>query len=180
MRSTLIISAFAVLAVAAPRPQDIEFDQVDAAPDPTIYTPPTNVTVDDVEIQPASVASAIASAAVTDVASTTDPTQKRDLLELTDLIGKRDADCAVQPAGTGPAVNKYVLLKSIQEQALMSNSPDTSDAFLAYQPFIDAANNAQTPQGYSLAFQNKQASSQTTSYLGYTTLSSYDPIACQE
>jgi hypothetical protein len=106
MRSTLIVSAFAALAIAAPRPQDIEWDQVDASPDPEIYTPPTNVTVDTVAIQPASAASAIASAAVTDVASTTDLSQKRDILKVADLLGKRDADCAVQPAGSGPAVNK--------------------------------------------------------------------------
>jgi hypothetical protein len=58
------------------------------------------------------------------------------------------------------------------------NSPDTAAAFLAYQPFHDAANDAAVPQGYSLSFSNLEASSQTTSYLGYKTLSSYDTIAC--
>lgn len=66
MRSTTIVSAFAALALAAPRPQDIEWDQVDAAADPEIFTPPTDVTVDTVAIQPAAAASAVASAAVTD------------------------------------------------------------------------------------------------------------------
>ena len=109
MRSTLIASAFAALALAAPRPQDIEFDLVDAAPAAEIYTPPTNVTVDTVSIQPASAASALASAAVSNVASTEDPTQKRDILEISDALSlktKRDADCAAQPAGSGSAVNK--------------------------------------------------------------------------
>ena len=58
------------------------------------------------------------------------------------------------------------------------NSPDTPAAFLAYQSFHDTANNAAVPQGYSLSFSNLEASSQTTSYLGYKTLSSYDTIAC--
>ncbi len=61
---------------------------------------------------------------------------------------------------------------------LTINSPDTATAFQAYQPFLDAANNALIPQGYSLAFLNLQGSSQTTSYLGYKTLSSYDTVAC--
>jgi hypothetical protein len=34
--------------------------------------------------------------------------------------------------------------------------------------------------GYSLAFKNLNASSQTTSYLGYKTLNSYDTISCAE
>jgi hypothetical protein len=60
------------------------------------------------------------------------------------------------------------------------SSPDTPEAFLTYQPFLDASSNTPTPQGYTLAFQGKQASSQTTSYLGYKTLDKYDPILCQE
>jgi len=59
-------------------------------------------------------------------------------------------------------------------------SPDTPDAFQAYQPFLDASNNAQVPQGYTQAFQGLFASSQTTSYLGFTTLDTYDPVLCQE
>lgn len=106
MRSTLIVSAFAALALAAPRPQDIDFDEVDATPDPTIYTPPTNVTVDVVEIQPASAALAVASAAVTDVASTTDPTEKRDIMEVADMLKPRTTDCGALPDGSGSAVNK--------------------------------------------------------------------------
>jgi hypothetical protein len=86
MRSTLIASAF-----AAPRPQDIEFDLVDAAPHAEIYTPPTNVTVDTVSIQPASAASALASAAVSNIASTVDPTQKRDILEVADAVSQDEA-----------------------------------------------------------------------------------------
>jgi hypothetical protein len=106
MRPTFVVSAFAALALAAPRPQDIVFDEVDATPDPTIYTPPTNVTVDTVAIQPASAASAIASAAVTDVASTSDPTEKRDVMGVAGQLKPRTADCGALPDGSGPAVNK--------------------------------------------------------------------------
>jgi hypothetical protein len=105
MRSTLIVSAFAALALAAPRPQDIDFTGVDSTPDPDVYSAPTNVTSEEVAIQPASAALAIASAAVTDVATTSDPVQeKRDL---TDGLSARGGDCAALPAGSGPAVNKY-------------------------------------------------------------------------
>ncbi|KAN0108500.1 hypothetical protein V8E51_008242 [Hyaloscypha variabilis] len=162
MRSTLIVSAFAALALAAPRPQDIDFTGVDSTPDPEVYSAPTNVTSEEVAIQPASAALAIASAAVTDVATTSDPVQeKRDL---TDGLSARGGDCAALPAGSGPAVN----------------NPDTPDAFTSYQPFLDVSNNAPVPQGYTQAFQGLFGSSQTTSYLGFTTLGSYDTVACQE
>jgi hypothetical protein len=98
MRSTLIVSAFAALAFAAPRPQDIEFDQVDAAPDPVIFTPPVDGTSSSVAIQPSSAIAAVADASVTDTAT---PNDKRDFLG---FLGKRDGNCAVQPQGTGPAV----------------------------------------------------------------------------
>lgn len=62
-------------------------------------------------------------------------------------------------------------------------SPDDSpESFLAYQPFkddaINAATQANVPQGYTLAFSNLEASSQTVSYLGLRTQNKYDPIAC--
>jgi hypothetical protein len=105
MRSTLIISAFAALALAAPRPQDIEFDQVDAAPDAEIVTPPTDVTSDTPVTQPVSQAVSIGSTSVTD----TTTTQKRDFLEVANSLSKRgDGDCSAEPAGTGPQVSSYV------------------------------------------------------------------------
>ncbi len=65
----------------------------------------------------------------------------------------------------------------------MYGSPDDSaESFLSYQPFKDnaiaAAGPANVPQGYSLAFSNLQASSQTVSYLGFKTINKYDPVAC--
>lgn len=103
MRSTLIVSAFAALALAAPRPQDIEFDQVDAAPDPVIVTPPVDGTSSSVALQPSSAIAAAASAVVTDTATTTD-TATNDKRDFLGFLSKRDSNCAVQPAGTGPAV----------------------------------------------------------------------------
>ena len=107
MRSAFIISAFAALALAAPRPQDIEFDQVDAAPNPIVVAAPVDVAEQTVSIQPLAAITTFADASVTDVASTTD--QKRDFLGVARSLSKRgDGDCSAQPAGTGPAVSTYV------------------------------------------------------------------------
>lgn len=100
MRSALIISAFAALALAAPRPQDIEFDLVDSAPDPVVVTPPVEGSSATVSIQPSAAVSKLADAAVTDTATTND---KRDMMA---ALGKRgDGDCSVQPKGAGPTVS---------------------------------------------------------------------------
>lgn len=96
MRSAIIISALTALAVAAPRPQDIQFDLVDAAPDPEIVTPPTDVASETVAIVPVAAAITVADASVTDAAQAK---KKRSGLE------KRDGDCKAQPAGTGPQVS---------------------------------------------------------------------------
>ena len=77
MRSALVISTLAGLALAAPRPQLIDLAGVEAAPDPTFYTPPYDVPSD-----------------VTD--DTSDSTKRSA------EVFKRDGDCAAQPAGSGP------------------------------------------------------------------------------
>ncbi|KAF8853106.1 hypothetical protein BDZ45DRAFT_629581 [Acephala macrosclerotiorum] len=157
MRSAFVVSAFAALALAAPHPQAIEFDLVDAAPDPVVSAAPFIGSAETVTLQPPAAVSTIADSSVTDTPTAND---KRDFLE---VLGKRDGDCSAQPAGTGPAV---------------TTPDDSPSSFYAYQPFIDAANNAETPQGYTESFSNLQGSSQTVSYLGYKTLSSYDTITC--
>jgi hypothetical protein len=107
MRSAFIVSAFAALALAAPRPQDIEFDQVDAAADPIVVAVSAEVVEQTVSIQPLAAVTALAAASVTDVASTTE--QKRDFLGVARSLSKRgDGDCSAQPAGTGPTVSTYV------------------------------------------------------------------------
>jgi hypothetical protein len=112
MRSIFIISACAALILAAPRPQEIDFDQVDAAPDVNIVTPPVGVTSESVAIVPAGEAVIVGSQAVTDTTTT-----KRDIgideIKRNALgerewpgITKRDGDCTAEPAGTGPRVSK--------------------------------------------------------------------------
>ncbi len=103
MHPALIISALAALALAAPTPQDIEFDQVDAAPDPIVYTPPSDGGIESVSVLPDTAVIAIADKAVTSEPTT----EKRGLL------GKRDGDCSATPAGTGPAVTTYASSGSI-------------------------------------------------------------------
>ncbi|PBP19023.1 hypothetical protein BUE80_DR010095 [Diplocarpon rosae] len=158
MRATLIILAFAALALAAPRPQAIDIDAVDALPNPKVDTAPSNVTAETVPIVPVASAVKIADASVTDVAQTKG---KRENLN------KRDGNCAVQPAGTGPRI---------------STPDDSADSFLKWQPFKDnaaaAALPTNVPQGYSPAFSNLEGSTQTVSYLGFETIDKYDPVTC--
>jgi len=102
MRYTLIVSAFAALALAAPRPQDIDFEQVDAAPEADPVSPPIDVSVDVVAVQPVAAATALAAASVTEVATA----EKRDFLEVAGLLEKRNAECAAETPGTGPQVSR--------------------------------------------------------------------------
>ncbi|XP_014554341.1 hypothetical protein COCVIDRAFT_50074, partial [Bipolaris victoriae FI3] len=74
---------------------------------------------------------------------------------------KRDWDCSDQALGSGPVP-----------------SSDSPEAFLAFSELSDAASSAKTPEGYVNVFQNKKASSQTSSYMGYFSLSTYDTEAC--
>lgn len=69
--------------------------------------------------------------------------------------------CARLPLGSGPVPN-----------------PDTAYAFLNYDVFSSAANDADEPTGYSNTFTNLQASSSAYGYLGFTTLSTYDTGLC--
>ncbi|TGO88647.1 hypothetical protein BPOR_0149g00010 [Botrytis porri] len=76
-------------------------------------------------------------------------------------LAKRD--CEQQPAGYGP-----------------NSKPDTADAFLADPQYNKIASKAPTPQGYTLTFSGLKGSTQTTSYLGYKTLKSYDTVECAQ
>jgi hypothetical protein len=93
MRSALLISALAALALAAPRPQDIEFDLVDEASTPEPTTAPDDGQADVVDIQPTNIADSIGAAAPTSMS-------RRNV----DDFVKRDGNCSPLPAGTGPAV----------------------------------------------------------------------------
>ncbi|KAI4122903.1 MAG: hypothetical protein LQ338_005555 [Usnochroma carphineum] len=74
---------------------------------------------------------------------------------------RRDGTCATQPPGSGPV-----------------SSPDTPDAFLSNPDFAALANNATTPDGYSMVMQNNGGSLSALNYMGLKTLKSYDTLGC--
>ncbi len=96
---------------------------------------------------------ALAAASQVSAAVKTDPLQQK--------VKRTGGNCAVQPAGAGPVP-----------------SPDTPAAFEAYEPFAAAASSAPTPPGYNLAFTNLNASNNANAYMGFTTLQTYDTVAC--
>lgn len=57
-------------------------------------------------------------------------------------------------------------------------TPDTVDAFEAYEEWSDDAQKAKTPDGYAQTFKDFKASVSANSYLGLVTLHSYDPLGC--
>jgi hypothetical protein len=61
---------------------------------------------------------------------------------------------------------------------LIIRSPDTPDAFEKYPYFKAATFSAPSPPGYAPAFVNLNASTSTSAYMGYTTLSKYDTKQC--
>ncbi|KAI4147086.1 MAG: hypothetical protein L6R39_003244 [Caloplaca ligustica] len=88
---------------------------------------------------------------------TTDkPLKKRDA-----TLTKRDGNCAPQPAGSGPVP-----------------TPDTADAFTSSSVLQTIAQNAPTPDGYSLVFQNKDGSLSASKYMGLHTLTAFDTLQC--
>ena len=86
MRFITWASYFAAAVIAAPSPQLIDVDGVDAAPDPEFVAAPVDVASDTAP--PA--ATEVMTPATTDVS-------KRSL-----TLKPRDGNCAVQPAGSGP------------------------------------------------------------------------------
>ncbi|KAL8937392.1 MAG: hypothetical protein Q9216_004445 [Gyalolechia sp. 2 TL-2023] len=76
-------------------------------------------------------------------------------------LQRRDGTCAPQPAGSGPV-----------------SSPDTPEAFLSNPVYPAMANNAPTPDGYTMVMQNGDASLSASNYMGLRTLKSYDTLGC--
>ncbi|KAG4033904.1 hypothetical protein MFRU_004g04000 [Monilinia fructicola] len=152
MRSTIIVSALAALAVANPVPQAIDLAAVDALPEASVSGAPDNVAYQSVDVKPSAAATSAGAAKVTDTAVPSGSPAKRNIVK---------RSCEVQPAGAGP-----------------TSTPDTAEAFLADPQYNAIASSASTPAGYKLAFSQLQGSSQTTSYLGYKTLESYDTEGC--
>lgn len=109
MRSSILLALLPGLALAAPYPQDIDLDAVDAAPDPVIVTPAIDVVAQTATAAPIAQQTESAAAAIaSDPATGSTSPSKRDLLEV------RDGTCGKQPQGAGPVI-----------------SPDTVDAFMA-------------------------------------------------
>ncbi|KAL5115322.1 hypothetical protein ACEQ8H_006767 [Pleosporales sp. CAS-2024a] len=69
--------------------------------------------------------------------------------------------CAAQPNAYGP-----------------NTTPDTVDAFLNNPVYSNLALKAKTPVNYTQSFSNLHGSVSGAGYLGYKTLTSYDPAAC--
>ncbi|KAI9647840.1 hypothetical protein NHQ30_004228 [Ciborinia camelliae] len=152
MRPTIIASTFAALAIANPVPQKIDLAAIDALPKASLSAAPVNVYSQAVYVKPSAAATSEGAAKVTALAVPTGAAGKRDVFK---------RSCEAQPAGKGP-----------------NTVPDTSDAFLASPQYKAISSAAVTPRGYTLAFSGLQGSSQTTSYLGYKTMDSYDTVNC--
>ncbi|KAI4183801.1 MAG: hypothetical protein L6R41_005180 [Letrouitia leprolyta] len=132
----LVVLAILGLAAAIPTPQLIDTAGVEAAPDPVIVTP------------------------AYDVFEEAGATNKPAIAPRNRLY-RRDGNCAVQPAGSGPV-----------------SSPDTPDAFLSNPVYPATASSAPTPDGYSMIMQNGGASLSASNYMGLKTLKSYDTLGC--
>ncbi|THV78875.1 hypothetical protein D6D29_07325 [Aureobasidium pullulans] len=149
LNKALAFSALAALAAAAPRPQLINLDEI---PDytPTVTMVP-GLTAQVVTYDP----TAAISAAAADVTDSPLLQEKRDLLQAR-------AACAAQPT----MANVYNIDVS------------SASAFRADTIAAGKANNAVTPSGYALNFQNSGKASSAYGYLGYQTVPSYDPSIC--
>jgi hypothetical protein len=141
-------SSYALPALAAnlvaglPRPQDLDFDLIDAAPDPT-FTQAVGATAQTVTIDP----NALLASATADISSVA--VDAGDVLSSTAVAHKRAAaavTCAPQPAGATSAPTYAV-------------GADNVANFKANTYYGSIASKAPVPTGYSQAFLNKQASS---------------------
>lgn len=145
------IGLLASLSSASPlQPRQLlDFDLLDAAPQPTIHT-------ESIEEKPHTVKYDLPAATEAAVA---DPLP-------VEAVGKRrmksrtDA-CQPLDPGFGPIPD-----------------PDTADSFLASDLFSSAANSAPTPSGYVQTFANAKGSNSAYGYSGFSTLESYDTAEC--
>ncbi|KAF4556160.1 Hypothetical protein D9617_1g080350 [Elsinoe fawcettii] len=193
MRSILITSAFAAMVLAAPRPQDIEIDAVEAQGLGIVDGPPlAAAVVEEVPTYNADAAAASATAVVTEVAkrkrqastrppltttpattpsttpattpSTTPATTPSTTVATTSSTTSKDPSaCTPLPQGSGPVP-----------------SPDTASRFLSDPQFTAIADSAVVPDGYTKAFSGLQGATEGSGYLGYYTLKSYNPVLCQQ
>ena len=157
MHKSILISALAGLAFAAPRPQEIALDDIENLPIPAFITPAVAVASQVASVLPLASQIAAASSAVSidpPSASSTVTITKRDL-------ERRDATCQVQPKGAGPVA-----------------SPDTVKGFLNNEALKRLSKSAPTPDGYKVAFKGLSASLSALNYMGLYTINSYDTLGC--
>lgn len=86
--------------------QVIDFTQINAATLPKAVSAPIFGTSQTVDIQPVSAAVGIANAAVASSLDTKRSLNVGEQEKRSHPIFKRDGDCSVQPAGTGPTINE--------------------------------------------------------------------------
>ena len=132
------------LAAALPRPQDIDLDMVEAAPDPT-YTQTLGLTAQVVTydttaiLAEATAAATVTSVAVDDVLDGTAIVSKRDATPTPTTNDKRDIDIVARGAAC------TALPTGIASYAL---SADTASDFRANGSWASMASQAPVPSGY--------------------------------
>lgn len=150
MRYTTLLAILAAGVHAAP--QNINFQSLAPVQKPP-QSVPADITGQVITYNPTAAASSLAAAV-----SNNPPQKKRR----SGVEKRTTGNCGPLPAsiftGQTPA--------------------DDPASFLAFVPFATAANTAPTPQGYTLAFKNLQASNNANQYMGFTQLTSYDTVAC--
>lgn len=124
MRTSLALLALSAIGYAAPTPQDIDFDAVDAAQDPVIVVPSFDVATQGASVLAASAVATSAAAAVTTQAVASDDDSSDDDSSTDDSsdvgsISRRSTTCkGKQAVGAGPVP-----------------TPDTASAFAALATF---------------------------------------------
>ncbi|THY53622.1 hypothetical protein D6C99_03762 [Aureobasidium pullulans] len=158
MRAFFTLPVLAAVVAAAPRPQDIDLDQVEQAANPVLITPPVDVVSQVVNVAAVTEQAAAASAAVYADPAVNDGSSSKKR----GVVARDESPCAKQPKGSGPVA-----------------TPDTVEAFLALDKLSAMSTAATAPYGYTEVFVNKQASLSASMYKGLTTLTSYDVPKCQ-
>ncbi|KAK1969557.1 hypothetical protein LY78DRAFT_667492 [Colletotrichum sublineola] len=161
MRSSLILAAVAGFATATPivprnatAQSGIDLSVFDAEPKPTKVGPAVGANSEKPTYNAAKAQADAAQDAVEKLATSTPRLKAR----ASTCTGSNQ-----EPDGYGPVP-----------------SPDTYSSFMSATMLSSISSGAVVPQGYSLAFQGKQASVSGPAYQGLYTLRTYSPIQCQQ
>lgn len=65
-------------------------------------------------------------------------------------------------------------------QGIPNTYPDDAEDFVNNPQYSNLAVDSYVPQGYEIVFQNLNAATQQSGYLGFYTLNGYDTIACRQ